>query len=261
MGYLHVIPNMEELDKIEQLKAKYNLRYEFNDFYSPSVLDDRELQRKIIAFYKNSGAVSPEDTIHGAFLDVTVHSSDALIRQVSEKRVYQSMDIARELGVKGVVFHTGRLANFRPPYYISQWKKLNTDFFTKVAGEYSDLQIYMENMFDEAPDLLAELAESMKDVKNFSVCFDYAHGIITGRTPEEWTKVLAPYVRHMHINDNDKIGDLHLPLGQGSIDWAEYSALMKQHGIDCSTLIEVKGYDAMKASLEYMEQNHIYPFV
>lgn len=68
----------------------------------------------------------------------------------------------------------------------------------------------MENMFDEAPDILAGLAERMKDIENFGICLDYAHAMLSKCPGDEWVRTLAPYIRHMHINDNDLENDLHL---------------------------------------------------
>ena len=74
-------------------------------------------------------------------------------------RVRQSMELAARMKLRGVVFHTGRLANFRVASYLDNWREQNAVFFTELARQYPSQQIYMENMFDEAPDILAGLAE------------------------------------------------------------------------------------------------------
>jgi sugar phosphate isomerase/epimerase len=117
----------------------------------------------------------------------------------------------------------------------------------------------MENMFDEAPDILAGLAEQMRSVKNFGVCLDYAHAMLTGCSGQEWIGTLAPYIRHMHINDNDLVNDLHLPVGGGRVDFQEFDRLIYQYRIEAPVLVEVKGYEAQQRSLEYMKQHGIYP--
>lgn len=254
MNAVHVIPNLSEIEAIGELKNEYGLHYEFNEFFSPSVLDDPKKQSEIIEAYSRICGDFSQDTLHGAFLDVTVHSSDALIRQVSERRVLQSMDIAKEMGAKGVVFHTGLIGGFHLDYYVSQWLKLNREFFTRTAEAYPDIEIYMENMFDDTPELLAALAEQMKDVPNFGVCYDFAHGNLTKVPAAEWFETLAPGIRHMHINDNDLVNDLHLPVGAGRTDWEQFGALLEKYDYKGSILIEVKGYEAIKASLEFMQK-------
>ena len=114
-------------------------------------------------------------------------------------------------------------------------------------------------MFDEAPDILAGLAEKMRDVENFGVCLDYAHAMLSGCPGREWIEALAPYIRHMHINDNDLQNDLHLAVGAGQLDWREFDRLVRQYQVEAPVLVEVNGYEAQKESLQYMKRNGIYP--
>lgn len=259
MGKLYLVPGIQDMERIRQLAAEYDCAFEYNDFYAPEVLDDRGKQEEIIEAYVRYRSDFSQDTLHGAFLDVTIHSSDPLIREASMLRVRQSMEIAQRMGVKGVVFHTGRLAGFRVEYYLKQWKEKNIRFFSEIAEKFPRQQIYMENMFDEAPDILAELAQDMKGVVNFGVCLDYAHAALSNCSGQEWVKTLAPYIRHMHINDNDLKNDLHRPLGTGQIDWQQFDRLMREYSVDATVLVEMKGYEAQKASLEYMRHKGIYP--
>ena len=259
MNQLYLVPDIQDMEHSVQLAEEYGCAFEYNDFYAPAVLDDPKKQEEIIAHYKKYRSDFSKDTMHGAFLDVTIHSSDARIREVSALRIHQSMEIAKKLGLRGVVFHTGRLAGFRVDYYLTQWKEMNAAFFRELAEKYPEQQIYMENMFDEAPDVLAGLAEEMKEVKNFGVCLDYAHAALTGCTGREWVETLAGHICHVHINDNDLKNDLHQPLGEGQIDWDNFDHLLRGHQVNASVLIEVNGYEAQKKSLTYMRQHEIYP--
>ncbi len=76
---------------------------------------------------------------------------------------------------------------------------------------------------------------------------------------DEWVKTLAPYIRHMHINDNDLENDLHLPVGEGRLDWQEFDRLVRKYRIEAPVLVEVNGYEAQRKSLEYMRCSGIYP--
>ena len=53
-----------------------------------------------------------------AFLDVAIHSQDDKIRKVSEERIHQSLTIAQELGIRGVVFHANLIAGFYSEFYL-----------------------------------------------------------------------------------------------------------------------------------------------
>lgn len=260
MTRLEIIPNYNEIDKSIALAKEYGCAFEFNDFYLPDVLEDKRKQDKIINHYAKYRPDFSQDTIHGAFLDIVVHSTDPAISEISKLRVRQSMEIAKQMQVRGVVFHSGRLANFRQKIYLCNWLQKNAEFFTQIAAEFPKQDIYMENMFDETPDMLAQLAERMKEVSNFAICLDYAHAVLTSYSHEEWVNELSPYICHLHINDNDFAEDLHQPIGDGKIDWKAFDTYIRKNAVDASVLVEVSEIKEQKRSLEYMKQHHIYPF-
>lgn len=259
MSKLYLVPDRADMERMCGLASAYDCAFEYNDFYIAKMMDDPAAQEAAVADYSGYRTDFSVDTMHGAFLDVTVHSDDPLIREVSMQRVRQSMEIAERMGLKGIVFHTGRIAGFREPNYLRNWRDRNVDFFAEIAQQYPAREIYMENMFDEAPDILAGLAEKMRGISNFGICLDYAHAMLSGRSGQEWIETLAPYIRHMHINDNDLHNDLHLAVGAGQLDWQEFDRLMRKYQIETSVLVEVNGYEAQKKSLEYMKQHGIYP--
>ena len=72
-------------------------------------------------------------------------------------------------------------------------------------------------------------------------------------SPEAWFEKTVPYIRHMHINDNDLVKDMHLPLGDGIIDWNRFFNLMEEYQIEASVLLEMAGWEKQLRSLEYLE--------
>lgn len=169
-------------------------------------------------------------------------------------RVTQSIDIARSLGARAVVFHTNYIANFLVESYRVDWLNKNEAYWRDKLEKYKDIEIYVENMFDSDPVLLAQLGERMKNDERFGVCFDYAHAAVSSVPLRVWTEALAPYVKHIHINDNDLVHDLHLPLGEGSIDWDEFSELYKTYLSRASVLIEHTGIERQERSLKFLRK-------
>lgn len=259
MGMIYITPEVQNPERSVRLMKDYGGLFEYGDFFDPKVLDDRYKQEEIIESYAKYRTDFSQDTMHGAFFDVTIHSVDPLIREASEKRVWQSMEIAKRMGLRGVVFHTGLLAGCRLDSYLENWKKENVRFFTKLAEKYPNQEILMENMFDEESEYLAELGEEMREVPNFGICLDYAHAVLSGCPTEKWVQELAPFIRHMHLNDNDLKKDLHLAVGTGKIDWTVFQSQMLQAHVDCTVLLEVRGYEAQKKSLEYLEEHKFFP--
>lgn len=252
MSRFLIIPKINELEESLRLAEEYGFGFEYNDFFIPDVLDDESLTDEIIAKYK-SHRLPDRCTLHGAFFDVLIFSDDREIRRISEKRIRQSLNIARKIGACGVVFHTNHNPALTAKVYLNHWLDRNELFWREILGEYPDIQIYMENMFDDSPRMLAALAERLSDTANFGVCFDYAHAVIFGSDINDWTDTLAPYVKHMHINDNDLKNDLHLAVGDGKIDWRQFKAAFDIKLSRTNTvLIETSSIENQRRSAEFL---------
>ena len=248
-----IIPDPERVEESLSLASEYGLGFEFDDFFHPDVLDDKDKCRSLIKMYRSYEM--PETlTMHGDFYDVLIFSEDSKIREISEMRVRQSMDIAAELGVKGVVYHTNHMPNFRLGSYIQRWTEMNCRFWQRILEEYKGLEVYMENMFDTDPYVIAELGKAMRGTERFGICLDYAHSCAFGDENKiaEWCELLSPYIKHMHINDNDLENDLHLAVGDGKIDWDRFYGLLSDVMSPETILIETASIERQRRSVEYL---------
>ena len=55
------------------------------------------------------------------------------------------------------------------------------------------------------------------------------------------------------INDNDGISDLHLAVGDGTIEWDSFAKLRELYFKDASVLIETSSIESQRRSLEYLK--------
>lgn len=255
---LECIPNYLEAEAWAELAKEKGLVFEYNEFFNPLVLEDKEKIKEILHIYKSTDRDTSMDTVHGAFFDITVSSSDPLIRNASDYRVCQSIEAAEELSARGVVFHTNYLTDFKSIPYRDNWVDSNILYWTEKCAKHPEVNIFLENMFDDTPELLKRVAEGMKDVKNFGVCLDIAHAFLSKVPVYGWIDTLAGYIRHIHINDNDGCEDLHLAVGSGKIDWSllKYEKLFE---LDPSVLIEVTGAEKLEASYDYLKTSGFIP--
>lgn len=257
---LYCIPSLKELHKYEQFAKEYAAAFEYNEFFLPELLDNEEKKKEIITQYMCLDRDRSKDTLHGAFLDICVNSIDAAIFAVSDLRIHQCMDIAAQMGLKAVIFHTNFIVNFKLQSYLDDWVNRNAAYWKKILQEYPNQSIYLENMFDDTPQLLTALAERMSGEPRFAVCLDLAHAFISGSSLNSWFASMAPYVAHLHVNDNNKHEDLHHPVGMGAFPWSEFeqwvSTLERKPGV----LIEVRNFEDLQKSVVYMKEHRIYPF-
>lgn len=252
---LYIVPGYLEAAKWAGIARELKAAFEYNEFFNPDVLDDCYKYRAVIDAYKSLGRDCSADTLHGAFFDITINSSDPKIRAISDMRVHQSMDAARELGCKAVIFHTNYIVGFRSFKYRSEWVRDNAEYFRNLLAEYPGLEIYVENMFDDTPEMLRNLSELMEDEPRFGVCFDLSHAYLWDLPLSVWIDELGPYIRHLHLNDNNKDEDAHLAIGDGTLPWE----ILRDRALFAnkpSVLIEVKTEEKLRKSYDFLIQNH-----
>ncbi len=246
-----IIPDRDRMDETIALCREYNLGLELNDFMFPKVLDDEARCRNLCEFYKNySDYVC---TSHGDFFDVLVFSEDPRIAAISKERIIQSLNVSRAAGATGVIFHSNIEPFLNSVEYKENWLNKNESVFREICSRFPYMNIYLENMFDMKPNDLADLGERMKDVANFGICFDYSHAFISSVPLSTWAKALSPYIKHVHINDNDGINDLHLAVGDGTIDWEMFAKLKDMYFNDTTILIETSSIEYQKKSIEFLK--------
>ena len=190
--------------------------------------------------------------MHGVFFDIAMTSTDEIIRNRSRVLMNNSMEIAANLGVKGVVFHTGINPGLWNRSYLDGWLDTAATWLDKLAKEYSHIDIYIENTFDKEPGVLTSLTDLLSHRKNVKLCLDYGHALLTDTEDEEWVKQMAPYVGHIHLNDHDMKEDLHLAPGKGLIDFERFEDLMEEYEVDAQVLLELNGAQEQLEALKYM---------
>ena len=240
---------------------RYNL--EISTFASPRILDTnwqevlKDYQRKLHEF---KGAIST----HGAYWDLIIRSVDEKIREVTEQRIFQSLEIARELKAKRTVFHLNFNWIRRLEGYKLKWIEQNASFWSEVLEKYPSSTVVLENTYDFTPEMLRTLLDEVNSPR-LKVCLDVGHINVWSRVPvEEWIAVLGEAIRSIHVSDNKGDLDSHLALGKGTINWQELSDLIAKYQIDPDIVFEVGVYgqeplEATIQSLKYFREENIYP--
>lgn len=254
MKQLLIIPDRKNLADSIEIAEKYNLGFEYNDFFNPKVLDNSEQLDEIIKYYK-SVQLPEYCTSHGAFFDVIPFSLDERIKKISDLRIQQSIETAEKIGAKAVVFHTNYNPFLNSEAYINSFVETNSVYWDGVLKQHKDISIYLENMFDTTPDIMERIAERLCINDNFGICLDYAHAALSAVQPKLWAKALGKYVKHIHINDNDCISDLHLAWGAGRIDTAEFYSCYEKHMNGATILVETNAKENILASLEKLKED------
>ena len=154
--------------------------------------------------------------LHAPFAELHPGAIDPLVRKTARRRYRETMAVARHLGIRHIVIHDGYVPMvYFPEWFIDQSVLFWQDFLREVPA---DMTLALENVMDEDPRLLRAVLEAVDDPR-LVCCWDVGHANtrVSALPPGEWIAPLAPWLRHVHIHNNDGDWDLHAPLGQGSI--------------------------------------------
>ena len=252
MKKLLIIPDRSNLADSLEIAEQYGTGFEYNDFFNPSVLDSKKKVDRIAEEYK-SVQLPEYCTSHGAFFDVIPFSLDERIKEISDLRIQQSIAAAEKVGARAVVFHTNYNPFLNSESYINSFVETNAAYWGHVLRQHKNISIYLENMFDTSPDIMERIAERLCTNENFGICLDYAHASLSPIHPKSWAMTLGKYVKHVHINDNDCVSDLHLAWGAGKIDTMEFYRCYEKYMSSATILVETNAKENILASLEKLK--------
>ena len=247
-----IVPDVGRLEESAALAEEFGAAFEYDDFYQPAVYEDEREVERVIAAYLSLERDRSRDTLHGVFFDIKPNSMDSAIAQRSRALMRQSLAIANRLGVRGVTLHSDIYGGMRLSIPPEVWLNAAEALFRQLCAENPGLDVWLENTIEQEPEQLLALARRMEDVPNFGLTFDLAHASLSPTPARAWLEQLGPYVRHVHLNDNDLYADRHWPVGKGSIDYPAFAALADAYIPGVPMLMEVRTLEDARESLEAM---------
>ena len=211
--------NGEEGQRLLPRLREYGLGIELTDFIPPSVWqgDYLALARRWAAAL---GDFSGPRCLHGAFVDLHPAAQEPDLVALARRRHHQSLDVAAILGCDLMVVHSDFPHRVALPARMVEVAARLTDYFgdLAVAAAQRNITIVIENIYDADPRPLAELARSI-NAPNLGLSIDVGHATLHGPAfaLDEWVLACQPYLRHVHLQDNDGKFDRHWGLGTGTI--------------------------------------------
>ncbi|MCX5717298.1 MAG: sugar phosphate isomerase/epimerase [Nitrospirae bacterium] len=235
----------EHLSFIRQEKLNLELYIESN------ALDS--ISREDISRLKNQLDYNPSLTIHAPFMDLSPGAVDSKVRAVTMERFYHVLNIAEDLKVKAVVFHSG-YEKWKYALNIDLWLEKSLLTWKPLVKKAEDIgaKIAIENIFEDEPENLRLLMEKMGN-DSFGICFDSGHfNLFSKVSLEGWLEHLSPYIIELHLHDNNKTSDQHLPIGEGIFDFGKLFSALK--GKDLIYTLEAHNAEDAKKSMRQLNK-------
>lgn len=210
------------------LKEKINLELGFDCF----TLDryKKEDFLKVANILLDSGLTI---TMHAPFMDVRPGAIDPRIREASISRLDQFFEIVSCFKPKTVVCH----ASFDERYYVGcreVWVENSIETWTRFVRRARELDtiITLENVYENSPHYLAVILDSFKS-PSLRFCFDTGHfNAFSEASLEEWMEYLGPYLKQLHLHDNNGCSDDHIPVGNGKFPFRKLFEIIDKKGLD-----------------------------
>lgn len=232
------------------LAQKYDLGFEVLELSMPMAPSVDPLA--VAQWYRDSGKVTG---FHGVFIDVNPASGNSTIAQCSKTQMKESCQCAKSLGSPSIVFHCSCFPFLREPY-LSGWAENSAAFLDHLAEE-QDLDLFIENSFDLDPIPLQALMSKSKNPR-IKVCLDVGHANYSRVPVNDWFEALHEHIGYLHLSDNMGAFDDHLPIGQGTVNWALCDQWVRSIKPDLPMTLEVGGPEGIQTSLNYLKTHHLF---
>ena len=193
-------------------------------------------------------------TIHLPFSDMNLGSLNQPIWEEVVGQHTSCIRVASEFASLMVV-HPGYLSPLGTQMPDLAWQQ-NISGLQRLCDFADDLgvRIAVENMprmkliLGKVPDEMAGMIE-LADRENLGMTLDVGHAHTNG-VLSEFLKMKE--IVHVHIHDNKGRSDEHLPIGDGTIAWAEVMGELCKRHRGCRFVVEARSLEEGKASLEYL---------
>jgi sugar phosphate isomerase/epimerase len=251
-----LITDWGNLDMALPLATKYQIGLEVQEFTSPINLSaPQDLLKEIIDKTINLLLVS----MHGPFSDLIPASRDPLIRQATRDRFLQAGELARKIGARHLILHSG----FIPKTYPSEmWLRNSLEFWMDYLNRNPfEAEIHVENVYEDNFVDLRELIDRVNQAfrqERLSVCLDIGHvNANSSKSFEEWIPGLGDRIRYVHIHNNGGILDDHWRLDRGTLPITQVLDLLKRHSPNATWTVETPISDVEPSLLWLSEKTYI----
>ncbi|MEQ8674542.1 MAG: sugar phosphate isomerase/epimerase family protein [Aggregatilineales bacterium] len=246
------------VEDVIDLAVEHNLGVEVMMFSYPDVLDDN-WKHELATYRTILRRVPGTITMHGPFMDMVSGSPDNRINEVCIGRYRHALHIANDLEIGKIVLHPNFIGSLHNPSYREGWHKRNVIFWNSVANYATPLgvTIALENMWEFEPGIIADVLREV-DHPNLRACLDVGHAHVFGDKSinfQTWLNTMAPWLVHMHMNNNNGILDEHhgFDWENGVLDYNDILSRIRTSGVDPTMVLEMWDVNDMRDSLHYFE--------
>ena len=194
-------------------------------------------------------------TFHAPFMDLNPGAVDERIREITAFRFEQVFKLVPRFQPRSIVFHPG-YDRWRYDDDVDLWRKNSLLTWEPLVtkAETLGVKLALENVFEENPEPLRKLLEEINS-PFLGYCMDAGHGHLFSEVPlVEWIEVLGTRLLEVHLHDNHRQADEHLPLGRGNIDFPSIFSRINEKKLHPIYTIEPHDIEHLVPSLKALQK-------
>ncbi len=243
---VNCISTIEELDVNEFNKAGCGV--ELQDFVEPNLSED-QIEKLVHDYSEELPELTGIKSLHGPFLDLKPSSPDKDIRRISQLKYRRTLQIAHELDVQFVVFHS-QINPYLNQSFLRELNNRQAAAFWKAIMEMTPYKgkVVIENVFEESPYMLKELIDHIGQDR-IAINLDIGHMNIGHSSLSEWVHILGEKIEYLHIHGNNGMEDQHLVPTDEKI--RNVLRILENEGIDPVLALEYEVQDPAKEIKRY----------
>ncbi len=190
-------------------------------------------------------------TVHAPFMDLSPGGADAKIKSATVERLHQTLTAAAFFSPRMITFHPG----YNKWYFdgnIPFWLESSLHTWRPIVEQAGQLGMHLalENVFEEEPSGLKRLLDEIGSPR-LGFCFDIGHfNLFSTASMEDWFTGLGAHMREVHLHDNRKTADDHLPVGDGEIDFDLFMRLVHDYRVSLIYTVEPHRVEDLERSIE-----------
>lgn len=201
-----------------EVAKENNVNIELNDICISENLDPGSFDRTLECMRGEiTGAGAKGVIMHGPFTEIIPAGIDHRFVDMGIERLNEAYEACRVLNINRMVVHSG----YEPLMYFKEWHlEKSVDFWKRYMEGKDDFTIYIENVFDDEPQMMKNLVDALDDPR-IKLCLDVGHANAMSLTEYDvysWIEILGDRIGHFHLHNNDGSGDQHRALMDGGLD-------------------------------------------
>lgn len=196
--------------------------------------------------------------VHTPVGHIRLGDPDPLIRQTSLEQMQRAIHLAALVGAILVVVHPTPCPTAHPCPPAGPWEQQALSVLCSEAAHYR-VSIAIENIppnhgFSPGYSDFSSLLALLEQIPDLGITLDVGHAHLAGIPLAAIVRCLGHRLSHVHVHDNNGLGDQHLPVGQGTIHWSGLLRALASIKYKGFLELEFPGYANQIAAKAYLEQ-------